>query len=283
MESAAGTTGSRTTGDGGMSTGAHQAPAPPIRAVLFDLDGTLYPKVGLRALMAVELALLPLTCRSIGDARTTWRLLSGFRRIREELRSLGDARTDLAIHQYTDAGRRLGVDAEDLAHRIDLWIHRRPLKYMRLVRRRGLIALMERLRGRGLRLGVFSDYPATDKLEAMGGLLAQLDLVLDAEDDAVSALKPHPKGLLEAARRWKLSPDEVLYVGDRPAIDGAAAARAGMPCAILSRRGPLANEQWVAIRRLGQIEGLLDARDDSRLTSASRRPMVNADDRIEPR
>ena len=237
-----------------VNVDAHQA-APPasIRAVLFDLDGTLYPKLGLRACMAAELALLPLTGRSVAGAREVWRQLRGFRRIREGLRALEDGEPDLARHQYAEAGRRLAVDPQALERLIEVWIHQRPLKYMRLVRRPGLAAMLERLRERGLRLGVFSDYPARDKLAAMG-ILAEIDLVLDAEDPAVSALKPHPKGLLEAARRWGLSPHEVLYVGDRPDIDGRAAERAGMPCTIIGGRLPHTGEHWRAVRNLGQIE-----------------------------
>jgi FMN phosphatase YigB (HAD superfamily) len=33
---------------------------------------------------------------------------------------------------------------------------------------------------------------------------------------------------------WQLPPDEVLYLGDCLEIDGAGAAAAGMPCAIIS-------------------------------------------------
>lgn len=241
------TQGSSPVTDPGAAAGGRR-----IRAVLFDLDGTLYPKLGLRGFMLAELALAPLSGRSLSEARADYRQLRGFRRFREELRDLEDSEPDLEGFQYREIGRRLGVDPAVLRRRIDTWIHRRPLKYMRLVRRSGLPALLDDLRRGGLRLGVFSDYPAADKLRAMG-LADAFDLVLDAEDPAVSALKPHPKGLLEAARRWGLQPAEVLYVGDRPEVDGGAAERAGMPCAILSRRAPRADEAWLAIRDLRQI------------------------------
>lgn len=251
------TPGPSSVADPGAAPGAGR-----IRAVLFDLDGTLYPKLGLRGFMLAELALAPLTGRSLGESRADYRQLRGFRRIREELRGLEDREPDLEGYQYREIGRRLGVDPAGLRQRIDSWIHRRPLKYMRLVRRPGLATLLAELRRSGLRLGVFSDYPAADKLRAMG-LAEAFDLVLDAEDPAVSALKPHPKGLLEAARRWGLRPAEVLYVGDRPEVDGGAAERAGMPCAILSRRAPREDETWRAIRSLRQIADHLDAARDA--------------------
>ena len=52
-------------------------------------------------------------------------------------------------------------------------------------------------------------------------------------DAEVNAFKPHPAGLTHACRTWGLRPDEVLYVGDRPDVDGTAAAAIGMPCVIV--------------------------------------------------
>ena len=69
--------------------------------------------------------------------------------------------------------------------------------------------LLSALDGRGLRIGVFSDYPATDKLEAMG-LRGKVSLELDATAESVNAFKPHPRGLEVACQRWNLLPGDVL-------------------------------------------------------------------------
>jgi len=85
----------------------------------------------------------------------------------------------------------------------------------------------------GLHIGVFSDYPAQEKLQTLG-LDKQVKLTLCATDREINAFKPHPRGFLRACEYWGLRPEEVLYVGDRPEIDAEGAAAAGMPCAILS-------------------------------------------------
>ncbi len=51
----------------------------------------------------------------------------------------------------------------------------------------------------------------------------------------VGVAKPHPRGFEELASRLKLRPEEILYVGDDPVIDVAAARDAGMRSAWMNR------------------------------------------------
>jgi HAD superfamily hydrolase (TIGR01549 family) len=122
------------------------------------------------------------------------------------------------------------------------WLYQRPLKYLRLCRHRGIEAFLSFLAYKGLQVGVFSDYPAVDKLRALG-LFDRIPLVLCATDPEINAFKPHPKGFLRACTVWGLPPEEVLYVGDRPEIDAVGAAAAGMPCAILSKKGSISSHK----------------------------------------
>src|SRR5688500_2693868 len=61
-------------------------PERRIRAVLFDLDGTLYRQAPLRALMALELLALPLIFNPVRAPRH-WRALGAYRRAQEHLRT----------------------------------------------------------------------------------------------------------------------------------------------------------------------------------------------------
>ena len=61
----------------------------PIRAVLLDVDGTLYYQQRLRSFMACELCVLPVVQMSCSSAYDIWRALSMFRRVREGLRHVG--------------------------------------------------------------------------------------------------------------------------------------------------------------------------------------------------
>nr|MBA3571380.1 hypothetical protein [Pyrinomonadaceae bacterium] len=61
-----------------------------IRAVLLDLDGTLYHQQFLRSLMAFELSAAPFALGSIREALRVWRILKCFREGREALRTMED-------------------------------------------------------------------------------------------------------------------------------------------------------------------------------------------------
>lgn len=58
----------------------------------------------------------------------------------------------------------------------------------------------------------------------------------------LNAPKPDPGGLLEAVRRLGVQPEEAVVIGDNPAHDLPAARAAGMPC-IRVRQGRFAAEE----------------------------------------
>jgi HAD superfamily hydrolase (TIGR01549 family) len=205
----------------------------PIRGVLFDVDGTLYHQGPLRLCMALELAALPLR-DSGASARRTWRAVSAFRRVREELRDLGAAEAPLARLQFQRPADRLQMEADEVEAAVSEWIFQRPLRYLRRCRRGGIEPLLGYLASRGISAGVFSDYPAREKIEALR-LAEKISLVACATDAEINAFKPHPRGFIWACERWGLEPSEVLYVGDRVEVDALGATNAGMPCVIISR------------------------------------------------
>jgi beta-phosphoglucomutase-like phosphatase (HAD superfamily) len=114
------------------------------------------------------------------------------------------------------------------------WMQVRPLKYLRACRAVGLDALVAWLADCGIPMGVLSDYPAADKIVALG-LTGRFSPVLSATDPEIRAFKPHPRGFLRAAAIWHLATSDVLVVGDRLDADAAGAAAAGMPCVIIGR------------------------------------------------
>jgi HAD superfamily hydrolase (TIGR01549 family) len=207
-----------------------------VRAVLFDVDGTLYAQTPLRLLMAAELALDGIRSGSLQRTRRVARVIGTFRWTREELRSVSDASLLLEELQFERTSARVGIAIHEVRAVVDEWIMERPLKHLSRVRRRGLTALLETLAERGIQIGALSDYPTDAKLRALG-VAKYFSLGLCTTDRAVNAFKPHPKGFRQACEAWGVAPQEVLYVGDRPETDGAGAAAAGMRCVIVGGAG----------------------------------------------
>ena len=210
----------------------------PVKAVALDVDGTLYEQNMLRAFMALELGTLPLVQCSYRSAAVIWKIALTFRRVREELRGLGSPTASLAELQYSQTAKQINIDAGTVERTIEEWIFERPLKYLKLCRRRGVNSCFAWLEERNVPIGVFSDYPVREKLRALG-ISARIAPALCATDPEINAFKPHPKGFLRLCEIWGVPPDEVLYVGDRHEIDAVGAAAAGVPCAILGRKAGL--------------------------------------------
>jgi len=181
----------------------------PIHAVLLDLDGTLYRQGPLRLKMAAQLLWLPFRRLSLRHARRVWRTIGCFRKLREELRELGQPDGSLDELQYTAPAERLGDDPEALQRVITEWMYERPLPQLAAYRREGVVEMFSYLHERGIKIGIFSDYPAAEKLEALG-LAEHASLVLCATDPEINAFKPHPAGFLHACRVWGLEPADVL-------------------------------------------------------------------------
>ncbi|MDT7041974.1 HAD family hydrolase [Candidatus Nitronereus thalassa] len=229
-----------------------------VRAILFDLDGTLYYQPPLRMLMGFELSTLPLTMGSLAKTRSVLEVIKQFRTIREELRHLGNPSECLKEIQYQQASKVVGVKAEEVKRIVEEWMYHRPLKYLKWCRRMGAISFFTEAQRRGIKIGVFSDYPAQEKLEALE-LESFVQLVLCATDKEINAFKPHPRGFLRACECWGLPPQEVLYVGDRPEVDGKGALAAGMPCMMVGgtfqrpSQGSVSEENISSFRGLQQL------------------------------
>ena len=233
-------------------------PDHAIQAVLFDLDGTLYRQAPLRAMMALELLTFPLLFNPIRAPRH-WKALGAYRRAQEQLRTQEMVRGSQPIGraQLHTAGQHANLPLPELESLVEEWMFRRPLKYLRFLRAPGLEVLLDWLAAAGVRTGVLSDYPAASKLEALG-LAHRFSLVLSSSDPDIGALKPHPRGFLRACDRWGLHPREVLVVGDRPDVDAAGAAAAGMPCVIIGRARARAGRTFLPLASFKRLHRVLD-------------------------
>jgi HAD superfamily hydrolase (TIGR01509 family) len=234
-------------------------PSRSIRAVLFDLDGTLYRQDRLRRLMAVEL--LSLLATGPLTAARSLRVLRAYRHAQEQLRA-ASATDILPSTQVQMAAQLTGAPVAEVERLVREWMFDRPLKHLARCRATGVRRLLSFLEHRGIELGVLSDYPAAAKLRALE-VVGHFSVILCATDPDVGALKPHPRGFQRASARWRLEPSEVLFVGDRIDVDAAGAAAAGMPCVIIGAK-PRVAPPIGACLILPTIERLRDVLDDDR-------------------
>lgn len=182
----------------------------PVRAVLFDLDGTLvdsYPAITasvnhVRALHGLPPLTVAAVTRYVGRGPDF---------LLEHTVGRGDPTTNLAAYRahhptVLREGTRLLPDAHDT---------------------------LATLHARGVKLGICSNKPVafTRELVAHLGVAGFLKVVLGPED--VGRLKPAPDMLQTALAQLQVLPNEALYVGDMT-VDIDTARSAGVRVAVVS-------------------------------------------------
>lgn len=223
-----------------------------IKGVLLDVDGTLYYQTPLRVL-----TLCCIVLQNLHRPRYLRRTLSIIWHYRRAMECLRSDKWDYLKEEkaQTLLTSRLSGEPQDLvAATVKEWYEVKPLAFLSICRVPGLEAVIGEVCRRNLKLGIYSDYPADAKLKALG-IERYVSTVVNASDPEVRGFKPNPKGFLVAARRMGLAPEEIIYVGDRPEVDGAGASAAGMPVLIL--RGSLLPRRAGKYRQIKSLHDLL--------------------------
>ncbi|MFZ3142274.1 HAD family hydrolase [Polaromonas sp.] len=198
-----------------------------IDLVVFDVDGTLYDQRRLRFAMLRRLLAATWQTRSLDTLQT----LRTFRHVREALGDQPEA--DFMRLQYARTARRRHKTEDEVRALTNEWMERQPLRFLAGCRYPHLDALFAGLRSAGKQIAVFSDYPASDKLAALG---LQAQPIVCATDAGVARLKPDPFGLLSILRQTGVPAQRALMIGDRFDRDAIAASRAGMRALIRARK-----------------------------------------------
>ncbi len=192
-----------------------------IKAVIFDVDGTLYDLKKMRSKMFWDLLkYFFLHPQKISELLMVYK----FRRLREKNRALNVPNLEQA--QYEWPASSLNVSAQAVKQAVEEWMHVRPLKYLAQCRFSGVSELFLILRQKGIKIAVVSDYPAEEKLKALN---LQADAVFSSTDPAINKFKPDPAGFLLALESLGVNKEQTLVIGDRQECEGQAATAAGIP------------------------------------------------------
>ncbi len=192
------------------------------RAVIFDLDGTLYYQKPFRVKMLFYL--LGHILRhpsSIGDIF----LIKRYREVREkwedyEQRTTFPENMALTDRQYEFVAGEKGVSAKKVEETVRFYMHEAPLTLLPDYKDVILSEAIENLRKKGVRVVIYSDYPVEEKLHALG---IDADLCFTSGDEKINCMKPDPKGLKVILDVLGLDAAEVVMIGDRYEKDGLAA------------------------------------------------------------
>lgn len=193
----------------------------PLKAVTFDVDGTLFSIQ--RMILRNFFTMLPV----MGFFRD-------LHKVRSALRGEGPFE-DFRAEQARRLAARLGIAPEQAARQVVRVVDQHWMRVFRRVRPfKGVRRAMETLIERKLAVGLISDYPLAEKLEGMQ--LADLPFSIRINSEEVGALKPHPAPFLQAIKKLGVAPEQVLHVGDREDCDIVGALAAGMRAALFHRR-----------------------------------------------
>lgn len=196
------------------------------KVVIFDVDGTLYSQQKLRRKMFFSLIRFYMF--------RPWRyadllILHRFRQEREK--RTGYVGADLEKAQYEWCANKLNASVDRIKEVVNHWIFQYPNPFLASCIYPGVRELFKKLREKNIKIAIYSDYKAIDKLAAMG---LEADLVVSSTDKNIDTFKPDPKAINYIMNEFKVTSEECLFVGDREELDGKCASNAGISYLILN-------------------------------------------------
>lgn len=192
---------------------------------IFDVDGTLYSQPKMHNKMFG--LILHEIFKNPGFLYDLY-ILQTFRDMREHLNE--QIRGEIKVLQYTLPAKKIGISVDRVKSIVEKWIYQTPLSFIYDCRDKRLIQFINKLPEGSW--GVFSDYPAQEKLAALG---LCTDFILCTTDSEINAMKPKTEGLNALVKKAGVNVKECLMIGDRDDRDGEVARRIGMDYIVLPK------------------------------------------------
>ena len=146
---------------------------------------------------------------------TVWKTISNFRKQHETLRQQTELNDDPFELQLAATAKALNQSVDKTRAIVTRWMIQRPEQWLKLFRRSELLNRIAIFKSNGGATALVSDYPATEKLAAMGASNLFDVVVASGKAEQLHSLKPNPASYLLAAERLDVSPEQCLVIGDR--------------------------------------------------------------------
>ena len=212
-----------------------------IKAVVFDLDGTLYElsfKVKLQFFMKFF---------------NKWSLFQAHREVQSELRGQdfhgGKEFYDVYLAKIA---KKTGKDVVSIE---DWYFNRFEDTFSQIIGKAGmrenLLELLDHLRNNEVRTAVFTDYGFVEKrLDALNIDLQNFEMLVSSELEGV--LKPSARPLKKISETMDIPAANILMVGDNYNTDGKSAELAGAQYCIISKEKETHHCDWdVFLKKIG--------------------------------
>ena len=193
---------------------------PDIKAVAFDIDGTLYPSFSL------YWRIIPYVIRH-------FRFYFYYNKIRRVMHRTAPL-PDFYEYQARLLAEELGCSSLRARAMIKRIAYDGLRPYFEKIKPFGYVAeTFKTLHEKGFKIALLSDFPPSQKGD-IWGVIPYCDLILGTEE--IGALKPskYPFGIMAMA--LELEPSQILYVGNSIKFDVRGANNAGMKTAIIASK-----------------------------------------------
>ena len=196
-----------------------------IKAVCFDVDGTLYPKYQTNIYLLKAAFFHPIFSYRYTKMRVKLRAQDGI---------LPVAPTSLSEFRKREEQIIYGKQVKDYNERYLSFMYEPWCLFDRKIKRfDGLIEFLDKLKANGYKIGFLSDFPLGNKLTVLG--VDQYASFASSTED-YGTLKPNSTPFFKMAESMGLLPKEILYIGDSYSKDVIGSKNAGLSSVMITNK-----------------------------------------------
>jgi putative hydrolase of the HAD superfamily len=202
-----------------------------IKAVVFDVDGTLYNETKLRLYVLGMIFI-----NFLKSPFRTYRYLKivlSYRKFHEHLRFDANTKNKFKAQVQLTADK-FNLQYDDVYNIINEWVHVKPLPFISKSKYKDLDTVIDWLKKNNYKM----------------------DLIKCSTDEDIDFLKPSSFGFKRVAQILNLHPQEIVYVGDRSHIDMVGAVEANFVPVLLHEKET--SDKFYTINTLSGLTPLIE-------------------------